>query len=129
MAPKHKSQCNDPVNLKRAGEGYDGVHMKALERLSFESSWVFVKFASIAWDFGCFVDAAMWRQLGGFSLVYYTTCLRVYTSSVAYSGRTMTVMSFTPEEKETLEVFRKQVFDEEIIREGDSVGTDDATLL
>lgn len=48
---------------------------------------------------------------------------------MAYSGRTMTVMSFTPEEKETLEVFRKQVFDEEIIREGDSVGTDDATLL
>ncbi|KAG1906424.1 CRAL-TRIO domain-containing protein [Suillus fuscotomentosus] len=38
-------------------------------------------------------------------------------------------MSLTPEEKETLEVFRKQVFDEEIIREGDSVGTDDATLL
>ncbi|KAG1774794.1 CRAL-TRIO domain-containing protein [Suillus placidus] len=38
-------------------------------------------------------------------------------------------MSLTPEEKETLEVFRKQVFDEEIIRDGDSVGTDDATLL
>lgn len=45
---------------------------------------------------------------------------------MAYPG---TVMSLTPEQKETLEVFRKQVFDEEIIREGDSVGTDDITLL
>jgi hypothetical protein len=41
----------------------------------------------------------------------------------------MTVIALTPEEKETLEVFRRQVFDEEIIREGDSVGTDDTTLL
>jgi hypothetical protein len=38
-------------------------------------------------------------------------------------------MSLTPEQKETLEVFRKQVFDEGIIQEGDSVGTDDTTLL
>lgn len=48
---------------------------------------------------------------------------------MAYPGRTMATMSLTSEEKQTLEVFRKQVFDEEIIREGDSIGTDDATLL
>ena len=37
--------------------------------------------------------------------------------------------SLTPTQKETLEAFHRQVFDEEIIRDGDSVGTDDATLL
>lgn len=41
----------------------------------------------------------------------------------------MTVTSLTPQQEETLEEFRKQVFEEDIIREGDSIGTDDATLL
>jgi hypothetical protein len=37
--------------------------------------------------------------------------------------------SLTPQQKEALEVFRKQIFEEEIIHEGDTIGTDDATLL
>jgi len=38
-------------------------------------------------------------------------------------------MTVTPQQKETLELFRKQVFEEDIIRDGDLIGTDDATLL
>lgn len=32
-------------------------------------------------------------------------------------------------EEETLSIFRKQLFDEDILRDGDSIGTDDETLL
>jgi hypothetical protein len=41
----------------------------------------------------------------------------------------MTATSLTPQQKEIFETFRKQVFEEDIIHDGDSIGTDDATLL
>lgn len=41
----------------------------------------------------------------------------------------MTATSLTPQQQETFETFRKQVFEEGIIHDGDSIGTDDATLL
>ncbi|OJA08807.1 hypothetical protein AZE42_01308, partial [Rhizopogon vesiculosus] len=41
----------------------------------------------------------------------------------------MTVTSLTSQQKEHLEAFRKQAFEEGIICNGDSIGTDDATLL
>lgn len=56
---------------------------------------------------------------------FSVTRLSTYTTTIT----TTTMAPLTRKEQDTLATFRKQLYDEDLLHDGDTIGTDDDTLL